>query len=220
MRKVSYNLAAFKGEAIMLTLTGPGGSQFDREVWSEHTLWPAWKRLRDAAAKYAHRQVKGQRSGLLASVPEPHRSGVLHLHIALGGTTVLEKRWCEAFGRYCTKNATRYGFGRQAKLGRTWAQPGSYMTKLARYLSKGASGGKLRRMWETHKLPARSFYVAKRLSDATGCTVRQLARRGQLWSRWRLSVPISKMWEWREIEEELGRQLDRRELAALARSSP
>jgi hypothetical protein len=235
-QRVKMNLQGFKGEVVMLTLTAPGRDKLpyglvfrdDGQValselvddrvaaeWNRAGMWRAWRELRERAAQYAHRQVKGQRNGLLAAVPERQKRGVLHLHCVLGAETLLERRWCEAFGKYCRRHAYEHGLGKQADLGKRWTrgtEVTGYVGKLARYVTKANA---LRGLWENGELPGRAFYVSRRLTGETGCTMRMLRRRGAAWGSWRLSVPERLLTTWWEFERALGRDLTYRELAAL-----
>lgn len=222
-RYVRQNVAAFDGEVMMLTVTGPGRDRLaDRDAWQWNLgAYGQWKRLRENANKSAHHHVKGQRSGLLAYVPEQQGRGVLHFHVILGAGTVLERRWCEAFARFVYQNGASYGFGRKAgihrgKWGGTRAAAG-YVSKLASYIGKG---GSLAPLWVDGTLPGRAFYVATRLTSQTGCTVRMLRRRAFAYYRSRVSVPLGKMREWREYERALGRELVGSELRALVDGVP
>jgi hypothetical protein len=176
----------------LFTVTAPGAdvlpwkngriNELDAWRWNAD-MWRMWPLMRRQAAQYAGRHVKGQRSGLLVVVPELQKRGVLHLHVVMGATTPLERRWCEAFVRYCRQHGRRYGFGRVdfgAKYG--WQEAsdavGQYAAKLGGYVAKV---GGLRAMWEGGELPSRCFYVARRLTSVTGLTMRASRMR----SRWR-----------------------------------
>lgn len=207
----------------MLTLTAPGDDRLPRgsfEPFQVGWFWNAammgrWRDLRAAAVKYANRKVPDQRSGVLVYVPERQRRGALHLHVVLGAETHLEKRWCEAFGRYCMRNKRRYGFGQQSKLDRQWSRAAEsldkYVSKLARYITKG----RLTEAWETGELPARAFYVSRRLLGCSGVTIRLLRRRVSLWATWRIGMPDSCLLDWAQFERALGRELNCAELRAL-----
>jgi hypothetical protein len=192
--RIRENLRAFDGSVRLLTITAPGKVEWP---WGERAeldavrwncdMWSHWKALRKAASVDAGRASKGQRSGLLVFVPELQKRGFLHLHVVLGAETPLQRRWAEAFVRYCRQNGARYGFGRvdfDAKRGWTAAREslGGYLSKLGGYVSK--LGG-VRELWEdadkTGQLPARCFYVSRRLTSRTGLTMRA----SRLRSRWR-----------------------------------
>ena len=92
-------------------------------------------------------------------------------------------------------------------MGRQWLRSGSaacYAGKVARYVGK--EGG-VRPLWEDGTLPGRCFYVSRRLTSQTGCTVRMLRRRGAAWCSWGLAVPIGRLGDWVDFERALGRDL-------------
>lgn len=208
----------------MLTLTAPGkdrlpyGSFEPFQVgwyWNREML-RHWRDLRAAAVKYANRKVPGQRSGVLVYVPERQKRGALHLHVVLGAQTQLERRWCEAFGRYCRRKSVldRYGFGPVGDLDRQWTKPGGlsgYVSKLSRYITKG----KMSEAWENGDLPGRAFYVSRRLLSETGVTIRLVRRRVGMWASWRLLVPNNCLSDWAQFERALGRELNSAELEGL-----
>jgi hypothetical protein len=208
----------------MLTLTAPGDDTLPRASFHQpfgngwqwnRAMMARWRDLRAAAVKYANRKVPGQPSGVLVYVPERQKRGALHLHVVLGAETQLQRRWCEAFGRYCVRNKRRYGFGRESALDRQWTRAaeglGRYVGKLGRYITKG----RLSEAWETGELPARAFYVSRRLLDCSGVTIRLLRRRVSLWGNHRLSLPDSCLLDWVQLERELRRELNFAELRDL-----
>lgn len=222
--RITLNLARFPGDVVMLTVTGPGSDVLppcERTGLDAISQWNAtmtdrWRKLRRVACQSAHRKVRGQRNGVLVVVPELQRRGVLHVHVVLGAESVLERRWCEAFVRSVRKNARRHGFGRQIHVGKRWDSAASaaagYLSKVASYVSKARG---LQGLWEDGTLPGRSFYVARRLTSATGVTMRMLRRRGIAWARWRQLVPLAKICDWAEWERGLERELTRAELRSL-----
>lgn len=207
----------------MLTLTAPGDDRLPRDsfepfqvgwYWNREMM-RRWRDLRAAAVKYADRKVPSQRSGVLVYVPERQRRGALHLHVVLGAETQLQRRWCEAFGRYCVKHKTRYGFGPVSDLDRQWSAASEglneYVGKLGRYVTKG----RMSEAWETGELPARAFYVSRRLLECSGVTIRLLRRRVSMWASWRVLVPNAALSDWALFEREFGRELYVRELQDL-----
>jgi hypothetical protein len=218
---VRVNLAAFPGRCVMLTLTAPGkelGSfdEFQAGWYWNKQLLRRWLRLRDAAQHHANRKVRRQRSGLLAYVPEVQRRGALHMHVVLGGETVLERRWCEAFGSYCRRNAPRYGFGRQTRLDRNWTSGGGlarYSSKLAGYVSKGG----VEALWQDGTLAPRSFYVSRRLTAQTGVTIGLLRRCGYLATAWGIRLRTRHIIDLPQYERAFRRRLTLTELRDLAR---
>lgn len=192
---IRENLAAFDGDVIMLTVTGPGGSFSEFDVWAWNQAAAArWRSLRRAACQYAGRKVKGQRSGILFFGPEYQRRGLLHWHVALGATTVSERRWCEHFARYCRRNAVRYGFGKQVHYGRRWERAasavGDYVGKLGRYVSK--MGG-VREGFESGELNGRDWYVASRLTKRTGLTMATARLRARWWRATGQWLPLDEL---------------------------
>jgi hypothetical protein len=226
--RVRANLRAFEGEVIMVTLTPPGQDvlawddqgrvgEWDAYGWNRYRVWEAWKATRRLACQGAHRNVKGQCNGLLAVVPELQRRGVIHLHLVLGAETLMERRWCEKFAREVRKHAPRQGFGRQVHVGKRWdgaEATGRYVSKVAGYVTKG---GALRHLWESSELPGRAFYVSRRLTGATGCTMRLLRRRGALYASRGIGVPATLLATWGALERRMGREFTEAELVAFVR---
>jgi hypothetical protein len=209
-QRIRANVASFGGDVVMVTLTAPGDlGEVGCWGWNA-SMFERWRDLRHVAAQDARRRVKGQRNGLLVVVPELQRRGALHLHLLLGAETLLERRWCEAFVRALRRNRLRHGFGQQMHAplrGGSWSPAraaGEYVGKLGRYLSKA---GGLRTMHENRELPARAFYVSRRLTSASGVTMRMLRRRAIAWGGWGVSVTVKAISEWRDVERELGREL-------------
>jgi len=215
MQRLRVNLEAIDGEALMFTVTGPPWASGDFDVWQWNvTVWDRWPELRRYAREYAHRAVPGQQVGLVAWVPEPQQRGAIHFHLVFEAHSAFEKRWAEAYCRYLRQNVQRFGFGRVVKKGEWGPAAGlGYVAKgLAGYLAKG---GDLLKLWEDGDLPGRCVYVARRLTDRTGCTIAMLRRRSQVWHEG-LSVALACLDPWRRYEKALRRRLSRRELLCLA----
>lgn len=208
------NLAACRGELLMFTITGPGGSLSEFDVWAWNVAsWERFAQLRDVAGKQASREVPGVSSRLVAWVPELQERGMLHFHLVFEGSTLMERRWAERFCKAVRRNAEGYGFGSKMAKGR-WGreQVGRYVSKLGRYLAKG---NELQALWEAGDAPGRCFYVSRRLTAETGCTIRQLRRSARLWASERVSVPVGAFPSWVSYERALGRGLTRAELLCL-----
>jgi hypothetical protein len=227
--RIRENLKLFVGDVAMLTITAPGsdllpwdGLRVNSEsAWGwNYSMFDRWASLRDVASRYARRKVPGVRSGILVVVPELQSRGVLHLHVVLGAECVLDRRWCEQFVIAIRKNSVRYSFGRQVDFHRSNWGPvqdrgvSRYVAKLGSYLTKSVS---LREQWESYNLPARAFYVSRRLTEKTGLTIRMLRRRTSCWTRRGLSVPVSKVFDWVHFELAFGRELSTDELFDLVR---
>jgi hypothetical protein len=213
-RRLQINLAACTGELLMFTITGPGGSPSQFDVWAWNTdSWRRMQRLRDLAGKQASREVPDVSSRLVAWVPELQARGMLHFHLVFEASNLAEKRWAERYCRYLRAHAVEHGFGPQTAKGR-WGREavGRYVSKLAGYLTKGSD---LRESWEAGDVPPRAFYVARRLTDVSGCTMRRLRLSGRLWAAERLSVPAPAMAAWAGYERAFGRPLTRWELLCL-----
>lgn len=227
LERVRCNLRAFRGDTFMVTLTAPGRDVLPMEgsmvnwtyaaAWNQ-AVWGHWKKLRHSCSVAAERGEKGVRRGecMLAVVPEFQRRGVVHLHVVLGAQTFAQRRWCERFGRHARKEVKRKGslWGHQIRVSRVFGGGAGAARYLASYVGKG--GEELRIAWEDGTLPARCFYVSRRLTRETGVTIRMLRRRSSAF-RWGLSIPVAKLAEWVEYEREFGRELSFLELACLAR---
>ncbi len=216
-RRVRVNIASCTGETLMATITGPGGdlTEFDRWAWNADA-WRRFQHLRDLAGKQARREVPGITSRLVAWVPELQDRGMLHFHLVFEAGTLLERRWAERYCKYLRANAVHHGFGRQFKKG-SWGR-----THVGRYLSKYLSKStELRTMWEAGHgtMPGRAFYVSRRLTDTTGCTIRRLRLTGRLWAAERITVPVGAWSDWSQYERAFGRPLNRAELLCLPGAS-
>lgn len=210
------NLVACSGQLLMFTLTGPGGSLGEFDVWQWNvTSWERFARLRDLAGKQARREVRGVNSRLVAWVPELQERGMLHFHLVFEASTLLERRSAERYCRYLRNHAVEHGFGAQTRKG-TWGRAGvqRYVSKLAEYVSKGSE---LRELWESGQgdMPGRAFYVARRLTSRTGCTIRRLRAGSYAFAAWKLGVSWAAYAEWASYERALGRDLTRPELKCL-----
>ena len=213
-RRVKVNLASCTGELLMFTITGPGGDRSEFDVWAWNVAsWQRFAQLRDLAGKQASREVPGVGSRLVAWVPELQARGMLHFHLVFEASTLLERRWSERYCRYLRTHGVEHGFGSQTAKG-SWGREdvGRYVGKLASYLTKGCE---LLESWEAGDVPGRAFYVARRLTGGTGCTIRQLRLSARLWASERLSVPVGVFSEWVAYERGLGRALSRIELLCL-----
>lgn len=213
-RRVKVNLASCTGELLMFTITGPGGDLTDFDIWAWNV--DAWRRfaiLRDHAGKQARREVPGVTTRLVAWVPELQARGMLHFHLVFEASTLLEKRWAERYCRYLRTHVVEHGFGPQTAKGQ-WGREdvGRYVSKLANYLVKESA---LCDLWEAGDAPGRCFYVSRRLSSKTGCTIRRLRVSARLWASERVSVPMAVYGDWAEYERELGRWLSRDELVCI-----
>jgi len=211
---MQVNLAACSGELLMFTITGPGGEWSEWDVWAWNTQsWQRFAQLRDLAGKQASREVPGISTRLVAWVPELQQRGMLHFHLVFEASTLMEKRWAERYCRYLRRNVAKHGFGPSTGKGK-WGREdvGRYVSKLPKYLTKSSA---LRELWESGDAPGRCFYVSRRLTETTGCTIRRLRMSGRLWVLSRVSVPVLAYREWWEYERALGRPLSRSELLCL-----
>jgi len=172
-RRMQVNLAACSGELLMFTITGPGGEWSEWDVWAWNTQsWQRFAQLRDLAGKQASREVPGISTRLVAWVPELQQRGMLHFHLVFEASTLMEKRWAERYCRYLRRNVAKHGFGPSTGKGK-WGREdvGRYVSKLPKYLTKSSA---LRELWESGDAPGRCFYVSRRLTETTGCTIRRL----------------------------------------------
>lgn len=214
-RRVRVNLAGCRGELMMFTITGPGGGLSEFDVWAWNVdAWERFARLRDLAGKQARREVPGVSSRLVAWVPELQARGMLHFHLVFEASNLAEKRWAERYCRYLRRNVEKHGFGPQTARGK-WGREdvGRYVSKVAHYLTK--DGSPLLELWEAGDMPGRAFYVSRRLTDASGCTIRRLRLSARFWAADGVSVPVPVLPLWGEYERALRRPLTRAEVLTL-----
>jgi hypothetical protein len=127
---------------------------------------------------------------LLARVWEKQQRGVLHLHGVLAVGTPTELAWAKAYVTALAELSPRYGFGnvdRWDYIGRRsgrkfWPgdQAGAYLSS---YFVRGR--GRKAAITETvldGDLPRLVVFVGRDLTQATGCTMRNLRLARRLWA--------------------------------------
>lgn len=203
-RKVFFaNLELVEGVAL-ITVTAPGeaeGLPFDRSrcqhgpdvacsgklgcrvVERAARCWnrsaeKRWAQLHRAAAERARRRT-GRRGWLIAAKSwERQQRGVDHLHIVAPYGSPRERRLVEAYVRALKELAPKYCFG-FVDLQRPVGRGSNY--RAAAYLAKYVSKATFEQLAPYARRP---FYVAQRLTQATGCTMRRLRLKRWLYRVW------------------------------------
>ncbi|MFN8225065.1 MAG: hypothetical protein U0R50_17670 [Gaiellales bacterium] len=171
--------------------SGPRGCRVLPSVAEEQKrLWSARRtktlnQARTAAIRQLRREgwEVEQPPTILLWVLEDQSRGVPHLHFVLGHTTGLEKAFAREFFRALKPAAYLQGLGHTSTYERAVLEQGKYeadrlrhyVSKLARYLSKGEGAGEFLRRHSGERV----FYVAPWLSRLSGVTmtIARLARR-------------------------------------------
>lgn len=203
-RKVLFaNLELVEGVAL-ITVTAPGeaeGLPFDRSrcrhgpdvpcsgklgcrvleaaarAWNRGAE-KRWARLHRAAAERARRRT-GRRGWLVAAKSwERQRRGVDHLHLAVPYDTPSQRRLVEAYVRALKELAPKYCFG-FVDLQRPLERGSNY--RAAAYLAKYVSKATFEQLAPYARRP---FYVAQRLTQATGVTMRACRLKRYLYRVW------------------------------------
>jgi hypothetical protein len=150
----------------------------------------AAKKWNDAAPKRwrdLHRQVtircnrSGLRPWLLARVWEKQRRGVLHVHPVLAFSTPVERVAARAYMKHLDELAPRYGFGyRERRIRPMEAKAAA--AYLSSYFVTGKKGKEaLQHSVRSRSMPRSIVHVSARLTQATGCTMRELRFRRFVW---------------------------------------
>jgi hypothetical protein len=117
---------------------------------------------------------------------EKQKRGLAHLHGVISVESPEHVRWAEAYVTALREMAPRYGFGfvdGWHKVGRKF-WPG---VQAAAYLSSYFAGGRGRKMAITENvlagdLPRLVVFLARDLTRASGCTMRNLRNARRLWA--------------------------------------
>jgi len=146
--------------------------------WNES----APKRWRDL-----HRQASircsraGLRPWLLARVWEKQRRGVLHVHPVLAFSTAAEKIAARAYMRHLAELAPQYGFGHLERKIRPMEAKAA-AAYLSSYFVTGKKGKEaLQTSVRSRSMPRSIVHISPRLTQATGCTMRELRFRRFVW---------------------------------------
>lgn len=147
----------------------------------------AWNKSAPKRWTDLHRQVtmrctrEGLRPWLLARVWEQQQRGVLHAHPILAFSTPAERRSARAYVRHLAELAPHYGFGHVER-----RPPAMEAKAAAAYLSSYFVTGKkgkeaLQNSVRSRSMPRSIVHVSLRLTQATGCTMRELRFRRFVW---------------------------------------
>ncbi|MGH3057592.1 MAG: hypothetical protein ACRDPP_05065 [Gaiellaceae bacterium] len=202
------NLIAYGGKATMYTLTPPGVDMLPwdrskcghaegvtcggprgcvveaepRQLWNE-SFQRRLSRLYETAQAATKREV-GCRANVLAIGKEAQRRGATHAHFVVGCETGIELRTSRAFRRHLERLAhnPRYGFGH---VNGKFLKP-KPAREAAAYLSGYFVAGRgskapITEAVQNPELPRLPLYVSRRLTQATGTTMRNKRRQRHLW---------------------------------------
>lgn len=193
-KRILVNTEAYDGPVVLITITAPGSARLpDRRAmhrWNERApeQWRSlWRAARQATARSCSTPT------LLGWTWEYQRRGALHKHLVVGVKTAAELHAAHELAHQLARLRGRHDFGfvdrgRRVGSGRRMlevipaARAGRY---LAKYLSPLDSAGKPT-MSETvtrEDVPPLVVYVSRALTSRTGCTMRSLRFRRQLWAR-------------------------------------
>lgn len=220
-RVMLENLTAYGGEAVMLTVTGPGADvlPWDRSmcvhdeeqlcsgrygcVVEEHArqrwnaTFPArFKRLNDAAKLAATRELAAKsiecRGSILCMGKEAQKRGILHAHIGVGIATPAERAWAWAYMRHLNRLAPLHSFGYvDRKLQGRNAR--EMAAYLSRYFVSGRGKAPITEAVLNPELPSRPLYVSPKLTYRTRVTMRNL-RRVRHWWAWDMGIADKPKW--------------------------
>jgi hypothetical protein len=202
------NLIAYGGKATMYTLTPPGADQLPwdrskcshaesvacrgergcvieaeaRQSWNE-SFQRRLSRLYETAQAATRREV-GCRANVLAIGKEAQRRGATHAHFVVGCETGIELRASRAFRRHLERlsGQSRYEFGH---VHGKFLKP-KPAREVAAYLSSYFVAGRgskapLTEAVQNAELPRLPLYISRRLTQATGTTMRNKRRQRHLW---------------------------------------
>lgn len=146
-----------------------------------------WNRSAPKRWRDLHRQATircnraGLRPWLLARVWEEQRRGVLHVHPVFAFSTPAEKTAARTYMRHLAELAPRYGFGNvERKLRPMEAKAAA--AYLSSYFVTGRKGKEaLQNSVRSRAMPRSIVHLSARLTQATGCTMRELRFRRFVW---------------------------------------
>jgi hypothetical protein len=205
------NFDAYSGPVQLVTITAPGqdalpwdrsrcthpegtpcggksGCAIDTEAaaaWNSEA--PAnWSRMHRAAAQRCRR--RGMRLDVLGYVWQLQQRGALHLHVVVGLKTWANRHAARQYQLRLAAIATDYGFG---FVDTKWSS--AHGERVAAYVSSylivgHGKEGAVQAVVEMLNAPPRIVYVARKLTNVTGLTMRQLRRRRYLWRLWQAKL--------------------------------
>jgi hypothetical protein len=217
-------LQAEPGPVVMLTVTAPGADvlPWDEtacaiegphkhsgtvgckiEPWAlaswASTLGPRWRKLHQAAARATRREGHVLRLDALAW--EPQKRGAPHVHPVLRARTEAQRIAIRVYQGHLERLAPSHGFG---FVDRKWENMGSI--NAAAYLASYFITGKgekaaLRQNLGDPNLPTRLLWVAPRLLQACGVSMRILRRVRRLWAAMHGLIEFPTSWSEHELAE-------------------
>jgi hypothetical protein len=138
-----------------------------------------WRRLHRRAYQLT-RQV-GYRPRMLARVWEKQHRGVLHVHPVLAFGTAADRSATHVYVRHLEALAPHYGFGFVERKLRS-APAGAAAAYLSAYFVTGKrEKATLHESVTTPDMPRSIIHVSTALTQATGCTMRELRFRRYVW---------------------------------------
>ena len=162
-----------------------------------------WAQLHRAAAERARRRV-GPGLIVVAKSWERQQRGVDHLHLVVP-YRFADRRRIEAYVRALKELAPRYGFG-FVDLQRPRDRGSNY--RAAAYIGKYVSKATFEQLAPYARRP---FYVAQRLTQRTGCTIRRLRLKRYLFRLWGCDPLLpGQPWHLLDVFAALARTFDAR----------
>lgn len=144
---------------------------------------PAWWTELHRQARQAAKRAVGCAPSLLVRVWELQKRGILHLHLVVGYSTLEEKRAADRYVEELSSRAARHGFGFVDRK-REVKQPTAAAAYLSSYFVAGRKGKvTLTETVQSERMPRSIVYVAPRLSQLSGLTMRSLRLKRFLWRR-------------------------------------
>lgn len=166
-----------------------------RQSWNE-SFQRRLSRLYETAQAATRREV-GCRANVLAIGKEAQRRGATHAHFVVGCETGIELRASRAFRRHLERlsGQSRYEFGH---VHGKFLKP-KPAREVAAYLSSYFVAGRgskapLTEAVQNAELPRLPLYISRRLTQATGTTMRNKRRQRHLWVCVGKARPKSAWW--------------------------
>lgn len=215
-RKLQENLGYFGGEIRSTALTAPGTPDHYLSqpahrrpskrwivryaipphdvraavTWNMHAE-RRYARLHKSAMEHVRRVLR--RQGYDGPIPiklvhvwELQKRGLLHVHITLPHSTPAERVMAQEYISYLARHGQRYGFGWTDRKRKVYEAH-----KTAGYLSKYLTKGEFARV-AAHI--GNLVHVSRRLTMATGVTMRVLRSARWLWVCIRYGIPLPRQW--------------------------
>jgi hypothetical protein len=132
------------------------------------------------------RRASGAVPVKLVHVWELQKRGLLHVHVTLPHGSPVERVMAQEYVNYLGRHGERYGFGWADRKRKVYEarKTGGYLSK---YLTKGEFS-------EVARYVGNLVYVTRRLTMATGVTMRALRSARWLWVCVRYDLPFPRAW--------------------------